>query len=895
MLTIKTVKAATQVATGKLLTGRVSAGSLALAEEAMSGMLGIKGKLVLMVLALGLAVGGAGWAGYGGLGEQPQPGPAQAPEAKNQAGGPAKKERSVATDQYSDPLPEGAFARLGTVRFRQYGSMGVAFVPGGKVLAASGLISGVRFWDAATGQPDPWLPGVVGSKWVVFSPDGKLVASRDLHWVWSIWSIAERREVRRLKGLPSYIVFSPDGKLLAGALPDPSTEEYIIQVWDVGTGEMLLELKGRSGNTPFEFSPDGKTIAAGSKDTTIHLWDVATGREVRQFEGNEPHNWSLAFSPDGRMLVSGGRAHVIRAWDVATGKLVHQMKGDESINLVYFSPDGKTLASAGFLEGTIRLWDPQTGKELRHWDSFHRGQISLAFSPDGKVLASASQGDSVIRRWDTSTGKEINPAAPGATLVSIAPNGKTVLTFGTDRKVLEWDVSTGRPHREFPGGALGPGGSWALRPDARVLAMIGGSLRFDSEFRSQYAAEPLIRLLDTATGKQIRSLQRAHGDSVLKFSPDGRLLASVGDDGIRLWNVELGRELRHLPGKGSVQTPLAFSEDGKFFASSWDYKSVWLWDVASGKELRRLEANEKTHQLVLAFSPDGQSLVSYAVASDLAERRSVFHVWSTSTGKELMRFGDVPHGLYARSLGFSASGRILAAGDETHIYLWDVHLGQLICRFDGIKEGIHSLIFAQDGRTLASGCGDGTVLLWDMTGRSRTDNAGPARLTAEDLQALWGDLAAEAVKADRAIWLLARAPRQSLPFLEARLKPVAPPDMQIVAKLLRELDSDQFANRDRADKALEKMGEAVEGALREALDRNPTLEVRLRLERILNQDKEGKEVIRRLRATETVEHIGTSQARELLGSIAKGTPNPRVAKAAAAARRRITTQTPEGR
>jgi WD40 repeat protein len=825
--------------------------------------------VALLAGALGVAAAATFW--HTPAAAEPPPAPPAAPA-------PAKE--AARLDRFGDPLPDGALARLGTVRFRHsWMTYSLAFSPDGKVIAATGGNSNVRsltLWDAATGRllhAPPLREAVYG---VAFSPNGKTLAAVGPRLV-ALYDVATGGEIRRSLPTGSFtcVSFAPDGRTFTAGSHDDDVHR-----WDAATGAELPPLKGHTASVlAVAHSPDGRLLASAGNDGTVRLWDPATGNELRRCPGHPGGAFEVTFAPDGRTLASKGDDNVIRVSDAATGKELRAIRCNPAgIRCLAFAPDGKALASGE--RRFVRLYDPATGRELRSWPAHTASVHGLAFAPDGKTVATGSVFDSTVHLWDAATGRERNPPdvhhGPIEWLTFI-DGGRGLLSHARDHRLLRWDLRswTARPVFEPPADNPSVVFPSAVSPDGRTVARVT-------------TADRTVRLWDAATGREVAKLA-THKNRVvsLAFTADGHRLASGSVDGVvSVWDLGGAgggkadghpRELHQLePGAPNGVWGLTFAPDGRTLAGGLNVafgqpSPVVLWDAGTGKELRRLASGPQPDRL--CFSPDGRLL---AGASGSDYRDTDIRVWEVTTGREVRRLRGHAEGVY--SLAFSPDGRLLASGgrerDDT-LRLWDVASGQELLRRTGHHSGVWCIAFSEDGRRLATGGGDSTVLLWDLAGRAAGLPVGPP--SPARLDGYWRDLAgADADAAYRAVRALAGAPREAVPYLAARLRPVASVDSATVARLAADLDAEDFAVREKAAASLAELGDAAAPTLRHFLSGSPSPEARRRAGRLLEEVIAGAPVRRAARAVQALEYAGTPEARQLLGELAKGDPDARL-------------------
>jgi WD40 repeat protein len=604
-----------------------------------------------------------------------------------------------------------------------------AFSPDGRAVLSGGWESIARLWDGETGDE---LQSYQAASWIqhlAVSADNRrvlTVSGTDGNSLLQVWDEATGRELRQIplaSGSFAFAAFSPDGSRVTTASPVETGDQkpapgggMKIQVWNLETGKELehwVVLEQMGPMPVVALSPDGSRLFVGDFASPL-LVEVKTGRVLQRFPSHHEVIEAAAFSPDGRSVFAGTTFGVVRRTDTETGKEIGQFAETDpkqyvgSVNSIAVSADGRSALIASN-DKTLRLWDVQTGKILQRFvgqsDSAQCGSIS----PDGNRALSGGK-DRTVRLWDAETGKQVlrytgySDAFGSLAYPAFSANGG-VLTVSDSGMAWLWDAQTGKPAQlpweaaQFPSSVISPDGRMVYRDSAK------GQGVWDAE-----------------TGKQVLAIDKAAAGNVVAaaFPPAGHdQLATSDGEAVLVWDLRKGKQLYRFEAKPGWrprllypegdQNPsvitLALSPDGKrVLTGDWE-GSVRLWNAASGIHTQSFKV-QSVRKIALGFSPDGRKMLM-AASDHSTELRD------TKTGEELQQFSTASeppaHGAAGLPMVSADGGRVLLGNS-----VWDVESGKQIQRLVAPSGNAISGAISPDGRRVLLGYDDGAARLWDV-------------------------------------------------------------------------------------------------------------------------------------------------------------------------------------
>ncbi|MEW6735542.1 MAG: protein kinase [Acidobacteriota bacterium] len=437
-----------------------------------------------------------------------------------------------------------------------------------------------------------------------------------------------------------------------------------------------------------QFSPDGMRIVTTSRDKTVRIWEVVSGKLLVTLNGYKGGEIAACFSPDGTRIITTNSNQVVEIWDSTNGRWLNSLAGHKStIYDIQLSSDGTRVATANG-DGTANVWDVASGKLLFALEG-HRNSIhAIAFSRNGKLIATASN-DSTAKIWD---------AANGILLVSLAGHKSTVstvhfsndntriVTVGDDNTARVWDISNGS-----------------------MLNILKGhrGLIKDVEFSSDdkrvvtAGSDNTARIWDTTNG-QLLAVLEGHSESIntVRFSPDGTRVATASDDHtVKIWEVGSGLLLASLEGHHGRICSASFSLDGKKIVTASDDGSAKVWK-ATGDRLILCFDNLQSNDNYFDFTLQGARIIAQ-------NSSNIVEIWDAGSKKLLFSLPGHYYGISAAT--FSSDGRLIAtANDYNTTRIWDAISGKLRATLEG-----HTVAFSPDGKRIVTASDDNTAKIWD--------------------------------------------------------------------------------------------------------------------------------------------------------------------------------------
>ncbi len=617
-------------------------------------------------------------------------------------------------------------------------------------LAAVASAEGVSLLDVPGGKLLRTIPLTSKPTALAFSPDKLTLAVLNAQGTLSFWQTADGAALGTSEsGTPGTgtLDFHAEVPQLVTASTDGT-----VRLWKVPAPEQTVAAFKQAINS-LVASPDGKMLAAAS-DKGISLFSAADGKLIRALAGHTGVVANVAFSTDGTKLVSAAADKTARVWNVADGKELNQFEAPTALTAAVLSSDSKKLA-AGASDGKIYLWpldapaDAENPVEPTLLEGHTDAITALVYVTSLNELISASK-DKTLQQWkvDGTNVRKIDTTAP-VTALALSPDGTKLASAGADGNVRLWEAASGKSIKAFgeQKAALGPIGFTA--DNLGVVAGVGEkALLWDLEgelletFTTPKQAVRGVALLPTSaltpaanvTGfgvvlagadgslrlrdRTSSLILKGHVGPVqsVRFAGPTQVLSGGDDKTVRLWNLADGKELRQFAGSTEAVQSVAVTPDfTKVLAASTD-KNVRRWNLANAT-LETTWPHAKAVERV-TVSTDGTRMLT-------SELQGSVQVWDLALGLPMERF-EIERGSAGIGFGPTVQTLITSLGKAaTKLPVHATSVGQADTA--GETAQVSLLAVSAAGQVVTTGV-DKKVKLWDATGKPVREYAGLAEV-----------------------------------------------------------------------------------------------------------------------------------------------------------------------
>jgi len=583
----------------------------------------------------------------------------------------------------------------------------VVVSPDGFRVATGSKDRSVRVWDLSIGTCTLILEGHTGPvNALAVTPDGVRIVSCGDGEI-KAWDISSGACLYTVKShWIKTVVVTPDGRwILTGS------DDHTVRIWDLATGRYLRTLaKHESGVNVLALKPDGKSVLAGSWDKQIKMWDLQTGTCLIQLEGHRGLVFALAITTDGRKLVSGGWDQTIRVWDLDTGSCLEVLRGHTSTVMSLQIVPGGGVAVSGSLDHTVKIWDLTItpSEQNQNLVDRHKNVVRAVMMMTNGQNAVTGSDDHTVKVWEIATGRCLRTFEEHKFQVHgilVSPDERRLVTLaggpyeGHNSEIKLWDIETGRCIWTIPG--------YKMELTKIIMTANGEKLLVILSGNSSFGGSNALRIydLDNPLTFETFNLCRYNRPDV-ELSPDGRIAVILGDNGeIQVLDIyrKLGVRTLHT-GEEYGPQELRLTPDGAWIVAWNLYDTLWVWDMASGNLLRRLDWEDRQVEEV-ELLPLGRQALTWS-------RRGTWTIWDLQSGACVQANACQSSGIYCPRIirkirKILCETRVLTVNDYW-LEVWDMTSDVRPLTYF-VEGGIAGLDISVDGTQIMLGSKGGDV------------------------------------------------------------------------------------------------------------------------------------------------------------------------------------------